>query len=127
MLDAGPFDPECRAGHRRESDERSHFDVVRADLVRCTPQRQAAFNRVHVRTNAVDACAECDEEAREILHMRFTRRVAEDRASLGRDGRHQRVLGRRDAGLIEKDVRANERLGGKAEPLAQFVLGAKRL
>src|SRR5687768_6610195 len=45
---------------------------------------------------------------REVLNVRLTRGVTKDRLSLRRRCRHKGVLGRGDAGLIEKDVRADK-------------------
>ena len=71
--------------------------------------------------------AERDQEMREILHMRLGRGIAQIGGAVRRDRRDQRVLGRRDAGLVEKDVGALELRGAKLQPVGRGHGGAELL
>ena len=59
--------------------------------------------------------------------MGLTRRIAQDRATLGHHRGHQRVLGAGDAGLVEKDVGAGEGLGLELVAVAHRDGGAELL
>ena len=67
------------------------------------------------------------QAAGEVLHVRLAGGVAQDRASLGRHRRHERVLGAGDARLVEEDVGADEALGLELVAVAHVDRGAELL
>ena len=71
-------------------------------------ERAATFDRQGIAADAVDGGPECDEKARQVLHVRLGGGVAQHRGSARAHRRHQRVLGAGDARLVEKDVGALE-------------------
>ena len=83
-------------------------------------QRRRSVHHHGVGADAVDLRAQRDEEMREVLHVRLGGGVAQRRRAVRRDGRHQRVLGRRDARLVEEDVGALQSRG------AEFAAARRR-
>ena len=69
-----------------------------------------------------------DEQPAEILHVRLAGRVVDRRHALGQRGRHERVLGGRDRGLVEVELLALE-AARRAEAIGAVGghLGAQRL
>ena len=80
-----------------------------------------------VRADALDAGAHGDEELREVLHVRLAGGVAEHRRALRRDGGDERVLGGRDARLVEEDVGAAEPLRAQNERVVELEARAELL
>ena len=106
MYDAGPGNAQLRARHGGEPDQRADLDVIGPDRIIDGAERGRPMHDHGVGADAVDTGAERDQEMRKVLHMRFGGDVAQIRGAVGGNRRHQRILGRGDAGLIEKDVRA---------------------
>ena len=107
VLDAGVGDAQRGARHRRQPDERADLDVVRPDPMATRRPAVRPPSTVIVLVPIPSICgAQRDEELRQILHVRLAGRVAEHRRAAGRGRDHQRVLRRRDARLVEKDIGA---------------------
>src|SRR6266550_1753630 len=93
-----------------EADQAADLDVLGSDGPLPSRQPLDPVDAEDVRLDALDPGAERDEEAAEILHVRLAGGVS-DRGLAGRDdGRHDRVLGRHHARLVEEDA-------GAAQPL----------
>ena len=116
-----------RRGDRGEPDERADFDVIGSDPVRRAAELASAVDRELVRADAVDLGAERDEEMTEILHVRLARRVAENGRPARRDRGHERVLGARDARLVEEDVGAAKAGRRQMEAVVQLERRAEPL
>src|SRR5882672_2456098 len=108
VVAAHAVDRNRTAGDRGQSDERADLDVIGTDGVRRSRERRSALDRECVAADAVDGGAERNEKPREVLDVRLRRRVAQHRGAGRPHGSHQRVLGPRDARLVEKDVGAGE-------------------
>ena len=81
VLDAGVGDSDLRTGDRRQSDERSDFDVIGPDAMRRAAERPTAVDRELVGADAVDLRAQRDEKMTEVLDVRLAGGVAENRRS----------------------------------------------
>ena len=92
---------ELAARRRGEADERRDLDVVRADAVVAPAERRLPRDVQDVRADALDLCADRDEEAAEILDVRLAGGVAEDGLAFGEHGGHDRVLRPHDGRLVE--------------------------
>ena len=89
-----------------ETDEASDLDVLGSDRPLPSPQPLHALDPENVRLDAFDLRAERDEESAEILHVRLAGGVSDDRLAGREDGRHDRVLRRHHARLVEEDLGA---------------------
>src|SRR6185503_8396870 len=127
MFDAGVRDAQLRSRGGRHADKRTDLDVVRADTMRRAAELSSTFDGQLVRADAVDVGAERDEKVAEVLNVWLAGRVAEDGGAARGNGRGDRVLGGRDAGLIEKDVGAAEAFRGEMEALIELEVGAEAL
>src|SRR5262245_32505033 len=78
-------------------------------------------------SDPIDSCAKRAEEVGEVLHVWLAGGVAKDGGSARRRRRNKGVLRRGDAGLIEKDVSANERLRAELELVVGGDVGAEPL
>ena len=65
-----------------------------------------------VAADAVDGAAHGDQQAAQLLHVRFAGGIAEDGGALGEGGGHQGVLGGCYGGLVEEDIGAAQSAGG---------------
>ena len=113
MIGARSFGDEIRdrdvaAGHGRHPDEAPDLDVLGRDPPLATAEARDAADPEHVRLDSLDVGAERDEEAAEILDVRLARGVADHGLAFRENSRHDRVLGRHDARLVEEDVLAAE-------------------
>src|SRR5882672_10398876 len=127
ILAAHAVDRDRAVRHGGEPDERADFDVVRPHRAAGGPEWQSAFDRERVRADALDARAQVRQEAGEVLDVRLAGGVPQGGGAAGGHRRHQRVLGRRDAGFVEENVGPGkglrlELVGGadgdlRAEPL----------
>src|SRR5688572_12825524 len=127
VLHARTLDGDLGARDRSQSDEGADLDVIRADLVGAPAKGPAAVDGDGVGADALDARAHGDEELGQILHVRFTRRVAEHRDALSGHGSGERVLGGGDARLIEEDVGATKALGAQDERVVEREAGPELL
>src|SRR4051794_16128360 len=127
MLDTRVSDANLRTGRSRETDEPAHLDVVGADAVRGAAKLTSAVDRELVRPDAVDLGAQGDEEVAEILNVRLASRVAKDCRARRSDGGGDRVFGRGDTWLIEKDVGSAQPGGREMEGLVHLEGGAEPL
>ncbi len=102
------FDRDSTAGDRGKSDEGRHLDVVRADPPLAAVQRFDALDPQDVRLDPLDARAERDEEAAQILNVRLAGGVTDHRLSRRQHRGHDRVLRRspRTAGPARSPRRA---------------------
>src|SRR5437867_3738405 len=62
MFDAGIGDAQLRTRHGGNADERSDFNVIRADAMRGSDERASTFDRQLVRADAFDLGAERNQE-----------------------------------------------------------------
>ncbi len=104
ILAAHAVDRDRAVRHGGEPDERADFDVVRPHRAPGGLERQSAFDRERVRADALDARAQVRQEAGEVLDVRLAGGVPQGGRAAGGHRRHQRVLGRRDAGFVEENV-----------------------
>src|SRR5688572_10989436 len=121
VLEARVLDAQLGARDGREADERSNLDVIGPDRVRSPAYGMTPVNRERIRPDPLDVGAERGEKMRQVLHVGLARRVAKHGGAGGGDSRGQRILGRGDAGLIEKDVGALELLRAQMERVADIV------
>ena len=92
------------AGHARERHERRDLDVVRRHGVLATAELRDAVDCHHVGADALDRGAHLVEHARDVLHVRLARGVADDRRAVDRGGGHQRVLRTHHGRLVHEEV-----------------------
>src|SRR4051794_24125268 len=109
MLDAGRLDADLGARDGGEPDERSDFDVVRADAVRTATDWLTAMNGDRVGADALDLRAERVQEMREVLDVRLGGGITQDRRAARCRRGNERVLRRGDTRLVEEHVGADER------------------
>ncbi len=127
MLNARFANGDLRSGDCRKADQRADLDMVRADPVGRTLQRQAAVNDHGVGADALDARAHGDQEMREILYMRLGGAVAQDGEALCRNGGAQRIFGTGDRGLVEENVGALQSRGLEVVGAIHLDVGAELL
>ena len=99
-------DGQVAAGDRSEADEACDLDVVRADRPFAATEAVDALDLEDVRLDSLDRRSERDEKTAEVLHVWLARRVADHGAPRSERCRHQDVLGRHHARLVEEDIRA---------------------
>ena len=97
------LDRDVAARRGREADEAADLDVLGSDAPVAAVQLGDAVDAEDVRLDPLDLGAERDEEAAEVLDMRLAGGVADHRLALGEHGRHDDVLGRHHARLVEED------------------------
>jgi len=76
-----------------------------------SPELLDAADPEEVRLDPVDLRSQRDEEAAEVLDVRFAGGVRDRRLTRRQDGGHQGVLGRHHARLVEEDVGAAQAVG----------------
>ena len=102
-LDA--LDRDAAAGDRREADEATPTSMWSVPIRHSPPRSDSTPSDAEdVRLDPLDVRAERDEEAAEVLHVRLARGVADHRLPGRENGRHDRVLRRHDARLVEEDA-----------------------
>ena len=97
------LDRDVAAGGGREADEAADLDVLGSDAPVAAVQLGDAVDAEDVRLDPLDLGAERDEEAAEVLDVRLAGGVADHRLALGEHRRHDDVLGRHHARLVEED------------------------
>ena len=117
MLDAGARDAQRRARHRGEPDQRADLDVIGPDRIAAAAERRWSVHDHGIGADALDAGAKRDQEMREVLHMRLGSDVAQMGGAVRRHRGHQRVFGGGHAGLVEKNVGADEARGAEFQPV----------
>ena len=117
MLDAGPRDAQRRTRHRGEPDQRADLDMVGLDRITGAAQRRRAMDDDGVGADALDLGPERHQEVGEVLHMRLGGGIAQIRRAVGAHRGNQRVFGRGNAGLVEKDVGALQPRGAEFQPV----------
>src|SRR6266480_3922864 len=129
VLDSGVLDPQLGLRDRRQPNERTDFDVVRADLVSYdfVAERPAAVNCHGVGTNAFDLRSECDKKVRKVLNVWLARRVPQHGSSGGGRRRHESIFRRCYARLVEEDVGAPKSADVHLDHLAVSEMGAQLL
>src|SRR5690606_32634637 len=91
-----------------EADERADLDVVAADSVPGAVQAFHALDLQYVRADPGDSRAHRVQQVAQVLDVRLRGGVAQASRAAGEHRGHDRVLRRRDAGLVEEDVRAHQ-------------------
>ncbi len=101
------------ARDRRRGDVAARLDVVAPDARGAPFQRVHAFHDQTVRPLAFDPRTHGFQLPRQVDDMRFAGGIVYFRPPFGQNARHQKVLRRRDARLVEENVRP---LQGALEP-----------
>jgi len=78
-------------------------------------QRLDPLDRQQVRADAADAASHRVDHAAEVLHVRLAGRVVQERRALGQHRRHDEVLGRGHARLVQQNALRLEALRGLEE------------
>ena len=101
------LDDDVAVGRGGRDHVRARLDVVGGDVVRgAVQQAAAALDDDQLGADPGDVRAHADEAAREVVHVRLARRVADHRDALGEHRRHHQVLGAGDRRHVERDARA---------------------
>src|SRR6266850_2292759 len=127
MLDAGLRDAQRRARYGGEPDQGADLDMVGLDRIAGAAKRRRAVHDDGVGADALDLCAERDQEMREVLHMRLGGGVAQERGAVGGDRCDQRVFGGGDARFIEEYVGALQLGRAEFQPVRRGDGGAQLL
>ena len=90
--------------------------MVGPDRVVDRANRRRPMHDHGIGADTLDAGAQRDQEVREILHMRLGRRITHVRGAVGDDRGHQRIFGRSDTGLVEKDIRTLQARAAQLKP-----------
>ena len=122
VLDGSTLPPRSAPRYHGEAHEGPGFDVVRAHRKRGASQLGHAGDMKLVGTNSFDSGTHRIEETAKILDVRLRSGVSDQGFSLGEDSGHDGILGGRDRGLIQEEVRSSE-----IPPLDLEPAGTERL
>src|SRR5690606_37871130 len=104
VLDGRVPDQDLAAGYGGQADEAADLDVVAADPEPAAAQAIDALELENARPDPGDLRTELDQHVAQVLDVRLGGGVADPRVALRHDGRHDRVLRRGHARLVEEDV-----------------------
>ena len=100
------LDDDVAVRRRGRDHVRAGLDVVGGDVVRRPVQQStAALDDDQLGADAGDVRAHADQAARQVVHVRLARGVADHGDALGEHRRHHQVLGSRDRRHVERDAR----------------------
>ena len=109
------------AGERARDQEGAGLDAIAQHRVLGRVHLFDAVDLHRRAAGALDVGAHADEELAEVDDLGLTRHVLEGRRAFGHDGRHEQVLGRPHAGIVEEHV---DRLQPVGPDLHEAVVGA---